>query len=73
MILINLTNEASYDYVVGKKEDLYNDVTLRLDRLPIGKYILICSSYSLSDCLLRVYTPSNIAMEKFTGNSMVLL
>ena len=59
--------------MAGKKEDIYNDVTLRLEKLPIGKYILICESQSDSNCLLRIYSPTLITMSNFVGNSMILL
>ena len=73
ILLINYTNEATYQFVSGKKEDVYNDVTIRLDRLPIGKYILICESHSKSDCLVRVYSQSGVTLTNFQGSLVTLL
>ena len=73
LILVKFSNENTVEYVTGKKEDIYADVTLRLDKLPVGKYLVMCESVSASECLLKVYTPSIVTFTKFTGNHIALL
>jgi hypothetical protein len=48
-------------------------VTLRLDELPVGNYLAVCESSSLSNCILRVYALMNLPLKKFTGNRIILL
>jgi hypothetical protein len=66
-------NEASYEFIDGKKEDIYSDVTLRMERLPAGTYTVMCESFATADCLLRIYSDSNVTLTKFTGNSRLLM
>ena len=73
IIVIKFSNENAFEFVAGKKEDIYVDVTLKLDKLSGGKYLVICESVSASDCLLKVYTPSLVTFTKFSGNSVALL
>lgn len=33
---------TSYDYVCGKKEEVYSDVSIHCKGLPPGKYVVYC-------------------------------
>jgi hypothetical protein len=71
--LINCTHEATYEYVVGKKEEIYDDVTLHIQKLPIGSYVVICESETDISALLRVYSQKTVPLLKFTGKKDTLL
>lgn len=70
LILIQIGHGTLYEFKGGDKEEVYSDVTLRINLLPIGRFYLICESASLSSCILRVYTLANLPLKKFTGSKI---